>query len=366
MIFEANTKPIVDGLELAIINSNITKFYQKSCIVELDIEENDLRVNTEVSAIKSELIFKGSVSGDDSYTHAFVDSLLFKSLLESLDSDTVKLEINENSLTVYSGRSHFNLPQVIEEADIELDRPNRDVAASNFIKVDQSSWKFIQDYQMYALAMSFLHPVYRYVWMGESGDVISGDYDNSIFTTSKKSQFPTTCLITDTIVNLLNNVPEGSQIAQLDRSYEIKVDLDPYSYICEFEPKYEEDEGVGTYSADIILSLFNHDAGIAVKTDKLSKYLSQAELFSNANDATIKLACTNDSLSLVNESVNCKIDVNNPFGEFSVAFNIKFLKDAFNHLDSDEIQISPLIQDGVATGIILWTDNMTTVLGGVE
>lgn len=366
MLFEANTKPIVDGLELAIINSNITKFYQKSCVVELNIEQNDLRINTEVSAIKSELIFKGSVSGDDSYTHTFVDSLLFKNLIGSLDSETVKFEIEENSLTVYSGRSHFNLPQVIGEDDIELDRPNRDTAASNFIEIDQDSWKFIQDYQMYAIAMSFLHPVYRYVWMGESGDVIVGDYDNSIFTTSKKSQFPTTCLITDTIVNLLNNVPEGSQLAQLDRTYEIKVDLDPYSYICEFEPKYEEDEGIGTYSADIILNLFTHTSGMTVKTDKLSKYLSQAELFSKTNDDTIKLVCTDGSLSLINESVNCKVDTQNPFGDFSVSFNIKLLKDAFSHLDSESIQISPLIQDDSVSGIVLWTDNMTTVIGGVE
>ena len=366
MRFEANTKPITDGLDLGIINSNITKFYQKSCIVELNIEEDALRVNTEVSSIKSELVFHGHTSNDDDNRHIFVDSLLFKNLLSSIDADTITFDISDNTLTVYAGRSNFKLPQVIGESDIELNRPTQLDAAENLIEVDKSAWKFIQDYQMYSISMSFLHPVYRLVWMGNSGNVIVGDYDNSIFTTSTKSQLPNTCLVEDTIVNLLNNVPEGSTLIPVGRNYEIKVDLDPYSYVCEFAPKLESDEGIGDYNSDIILGLFNHEDGIHVNTDKLNVYLSQAELFSKANDDTIKLVCDNASLSLVNQNVNCKVETNNPFDPFEVNFNIKLLKDVFAHFDNNEIDICPLVQDEQVSGIVAWTDNLSTVLGGVD
>lgn len=367
MKFTLNTKPLVAGLDLGIINSNITKFYQKSCIVELNIEDGNLRVNTEVSAIKSELVFKGSVSGEDEYSHTFVDSLLFKNLINSVDSDVIDIEIKEGGLTVYSGKSKFNMPQVVSESDMSLARPVEYTEASEgTIEVNKSDWKFVQDYQMYAIAMSFIHPVYTMAWMGNSGDVIVGDFNNSIFTHSNKSQMPSTCLVTDTIVNLLNNLPEGSKLVNLGRTYELAVVLDPYSYVCEFSPKYEEDEGVGTYNSDIILSLFNHTDGVEVNTSKLSKYLAQAELFTKTNDDTITLSLDNNVLSLKNDSVNCNVDVTSSLSPFTVDFKIRFLKDALSHLDSEDIHLCPLIQEDQATGVILWTENMETVLAGIE
>ena len=114
MKFISNTKPISDGLDIVIISSNITKFYQKSCIVELTIEENALRINTEVASIKSEIIFKGN-SSDEGSNHIFVDSLLFKNLIKTLETDTIEFEIKNDSLSIYSGKSKFNLPQVVAD-----------------------------------------------------------------------------------------------------------------------------------------------------------------------------------------------------------------------------------------------------------
>ena len=365
MRFAANTKPIVSGLDLGIIASNITKFYQKSCIVELNIEDNCLRINTEASAVKSELKFKGNVSGEGE-THVFVDSLLFKNLMKTIDSDVVEFELKEDGLTIYSGKSKFNLPQVVSGLDLELSRPQDVDEVTRFIGIDKSGWEFIKDQQMYAIAMSFIHPVYTHAWLSDTGDVIVGDFDNSIFTHSHAAHLTTTCLITDTIINLLTTVPEDSQIIQLGKNYEIKVETDPYTYLCEFTPRYEEDEGIGDYSAGIILSLFEHENGIALNTSIISKYISQAELFTTTNDDTIDIKMTSDSFNLMNQNVNCKIPVNNPFGEFAITFKINLLKDAIQHMDNENIQLCPLIQEDEVAGIVIWTENMETVLAGVD
>ena len=366
MRFIANTKPIVDGLDLGIIQSNITKFYQKSCIVELTIEHDSLRVNTEASSIKSELIFKGSVSGEGQ-SHVFVDSLLFKNLMKTIESDTVDLELKDDGLTIYSGKSKFNLPQVISGDDLELARPTLYQYDDKILDVDKSGWEFIQDNQMYAIAMSFIHPVYTNVWLGEDGDVIVGDFDNSIFTHSAKVELGSTCLITDTIVNLLNTIPEDAKIIKLGRNYEIYVETDPFSYLCEFSPKYEDDEGIGDYNSGIILDLFNHtEDGIKINTASISKYIAQAELFTTKNDDTITVDVSGDTFTLINENVNCKIPIENPFGEFSIIFQIGFLKDAISHMDKEDIFISPLMQDDEIVGMIMWTEEMEVVLAGAD
>ena len=366
MEFTLNTKPLVDGLELGIINSNVTKFYQKSCIVQLTIDTAGLRVNTEVSSIKSELLFKGKVSGEGAY-QAFVDSLLFKSLIKSIDSDTVTLEFREDGLIVHSNKSKFTLPLVVSGDDLELNRPQILEDTSRSLDVESDQWKFIQDHQMYAIAMSFIHPVYTNVWISEDGDVIVGDFDNSIFTHSTSVSLFNTCLITDTIINLLTTVPPNSQILQIGKNYEIKVETDPYYYVCEFAPKYEDDEEIGDYSASMIMSLFNTSgAGIKVKVAPILKYLSQAELFSNTNEDTIDLSIKEDTFVLKNENVNCKMRVDNPYQPFELVFKIQLLRDAMSHMDADEIMIAPLDQEGTVIGIVAWTDSLSVVLAGVD
>lgn len=366
MKFVSNTHPIVEGLDLGIIQANISKFYQKSCIVELTVDEGILRVNSEAASIKSELRFSGNASGDG-YAHVFVDSLLFKNLMKTIDTDTVEFEFGENDLTIHSGKSKFTLPQVVSGEDLELSRPALDVSQMLSVSANKSGWEFIKDKQMYAIAMSFIHPVYTNVWLGESGDVIVGDVDNSIFTHSTQVSLPSTCLITDTVVNLLAAIPEDAKIIQLDRSYEIRVDTDPYTYICEFTPKYESDAGVGDYNSSIILSLFNKpEHSIQFDISKISKYISQAELFTVTNDDTINLKVSESELSLVNQNVTCAIAVDNPFEPFEITFKITLLKDLISHMDVDEVSLCPLTQDGEVVGIVLWTDAVEAVLAGVE
>jgi len=365
MKFKANTQPILEGLDLSIISSNITKFYQKSCIVELTIQENLLRINTEASSIKSELLVKGQSSDEGEY-HTFVDSILFKNLMKTLDSDLVEFEINENGLVIYSNTSKFTLPQVAD-SDMELSRPTPSEASDYRKEIDAAGWNFIKNQQMYAIAMSFIHPVYTNVWVSSDGNVLVGDFDNSIFTHSNQAQLDSTCLLTDTVVNLLTTVPEDSKIINLGKSYELVVDTDPYTYICEFMPKYEEDAGVGDYSSSIILDLFaKSEEYIAINLDVISKYINQAELFTSSADDTISISAKDSTFLLYNDNVNCAVNIDNPFEDFTIVFKISLLKDLISHMDESEVALCPLIQNDEAVGIIMWTDNMEAMLAGVE
>lgn len=365
MRFRLNTKPVVTGLDLAIINSNVTKFFQKSVMVQLTIENSQLRVNTEASSIQSELVFSGEASGDGC-NQVFIDSLLFKNLMNTITSDIVEFEFKEDGLTVYSGKSHFNLPNLTSADSLELRRPTALESTRAGMDVNQQNWTFIKDQQLYAIAMSFTHPVYRNVWLDGQGNVLVGDFDNSIFTHSSKSGLDTTCLLTDTIVNLLTTVPEDSKIIKVGTHYEIYVEKDSFTYLCEFVPQYESEE-VGDYSSDMILELFDHsDQSILLDLNKVSTYIKQAELFATTVDATIDLVTSGDVLKLQNKNVDCEIQIVNPFEDFSLRFQISFLKDALSHMDKDEVHICPLVQEGDGvTGLIIWTDDMGTVIAGV-
>ena len=102
MNFTVNTKPLIEALNLGVINSNVSPFHKKSTIIQVSADEHDLKLNIEAESIKSELILKGS--GDSkSVEKIFVSSLLMKQLVSTFDSATVTLEFAEGGLILHSG-----------------------------------------------------------------------------------------------------------------------------------------------------------------------------------------------------------------------------------------------------------------------
>ena len=90
MIFECNTKPLSDALNLGVINSNVSNFHKKSCIVQVSATKSDLVINIESSRICTQLNLKGRGDSDD-YSTIFVDSLLIKQLMNTFDTPKVSL-----------------------------------------------------------------------------------------------------------------------------------------------------------------------------------------------------------------------------------------------------------------------------------
>ena len=368
MNFTLSTKPLVDALNLGIINSNVSKFYSKSCVVQLTATQSTLRINLEAARLVSEIMLKGKGDADGPIT-IFVDSLLFKQLVASLDTSTVTLEFSENSLIVHSGKSKFNLAKMADGGDLSLKRvsDNSNGVVCVFSKPD---WVFVKNRQMYAIAMAFIHPIYTRVWVGEDGGVIVGDFDNGLFTYSKSNKLNTTCLLSDTIINLFNAIPEDSKLVQIsDNTYQVIVTKDGFTLVSEFVPEYESDPNIGTYMADTIKAMMvvDPDNAVTVPTAAIRKLLSQADMLANSSEATIILGADSGQLYLHDNNVDGKIDIiGTSSAKFKVELKTTFLKSVIGDYPEDNITICALMQDNEPAGILVNSDNLSTMLSAVE
>lgn len=368
MKFTVATKPLADSLNLAIVNANISQYYSKSCVVEVSVDGSVLRINVEAKSIRSEIKLKGKNDTNENGV-AFVSSTLLKQLVSTFEDAVTTFEFVSGGVVLYSGKSKFTLPNLVEEDEMTLTRPTApattDVAAAKAI--DKADWRFIKDHQMFALSMSFIHPVYTRVWAGQTGDVIVGDYDNTLFTHSEKSKLGTTCLLTDTIINLFNSLPDGAKLIRSGDAYIIVVDSDSFEFLSEFVPEYESD--VGSYNSDILLEVMSHPESGDIRVDvaPLNRFLSQAELILSSTDAEIQLDVGDGVIKLYDNDVNCVVPVAGTGitpNSYTLTFKVKMLKSVLSNY-SEQVYINPTYTDDEISGIVIWDKELTTVLAGM-
>lgn len=369
MKFTLNTEPLSDSLNLGVINSNVSKFYQKSTLAQITATKTTFRVNLEAASILSEIQLKGS-GDEDTESVAFVDCLVLKQLISTINTATVTFEFTDSGLIVYSGKSKFTLPEVVDsDLGIELDRPVDDNKVECKIALDKNIWKFVKDYQLYAISMSLIYPVYTKVYVGKDGEVLVGDFDNSLFTYSNKSNLDSTCLLTDTIINLFDSVPDGTNIYKSGKSYYMSTESDAYSFSAKFTPSYEDDEGVGTYNAPIILGLMSSeqdDTPVRIKVSDMNKVLNQAALLSTSTEDSITLKFDGSSLHVYDNNVDAVIEGNGQSIQYSVPFKTTILKSVISNAPEDDVAIYPLYTDGSINGVRFQFKELTVVLAGVE
>lgn len=358
-----NTKQFCDALNLGVINSNVTKFFEASQYAQLVQEAASLRINLQNSKILTEVNLPGQ--GDGSHGASIVDCLKLKQLATTLTTETIQLDFSDNALIIKSGKSSFSLPKFATEDDMELERPIR---PDNFVslKFDQDTWKFVKDHQMFAIGMSFINPVYNYVYCGQDGSNIVGDYDNSIFTMSDGESLGRTLLLTDDIINLLISVPEDTELSYHDNQYYLSYQNDSYSYLARFTPELEET--VGSYSSDAAKMAMEPQGGY-VKADvsSICKLLSQADILSSGSDRTITLSYENGVLNLKDTNIDGSLEViDEDCMEFSCVFKTNFLKSFFATFVEGSVNISPSIQNDSVIAIIVWNDAMVAVIGGAD
>ena len=372
MKFTTNTRPLAEALNLGIIDSNVSNFYKKSGITQISATTDKLKINIESSMICTEITVNGVGEGEPAT--AFVDSLLFKKLVNTLEAN-VTIEFDNNGIKLQSGTSKFslgnNIGDAIDVSDFSLKTPSASNSAAEFSDINKQDWQFIKNNQMYAISSSYVRPVYTKVWIGEDGDVLTGDFDISRFTHSKKGNLGTTCLLSDTIINLFNSLPDIAKIAKVGDDYIVKFSKDAYDYVTQFTPQYESDENIGSYKSDMFLSKMTHPTESSkVFTKLVTKLLNQATLLSTVGSSSIKFSVSDGTLNISDDNVNGKFEVDG--GEslnYSVNFRLDLLKQVIaNYGDEQFVDISPVFaNDGSrAIGIIIWNDNLTTILAGVE
>ena len=370
MKFTANTKPLQDALDLAVVKSNVSKFYKKSGLAKVTADRHNLQINFEAAYVTSEVKIKGS--GDEETSEArYVDNLLLHDLVSTFESDLTQIEFVDGGLVLYSGKSKFNLPQILEENEMDLEKPHQVDPSYPVIDLNKPNWQFIKDHQMFAISMSFIHPVYTRLWVSDQNDVIVGVFDNSLFTHSKKSVLGTTCLLSDTVINLLTSVPDSTKLMKLDQSYLINVTTDAYSYLAEVKLQSESDEGVGDYNADIILGTFQVPEGESTKVARgpMLKLLGQSELLSKDANKTINVSVNGQSIEISDSDVHGTFASAEPAtATYDVVFKTSDLKSILSNLDEDVVTMAPTMRDedtGVVGGVVFSTSNMEVVIASV-
>ncbi len=368
MKFTVSTKPLVSALNLGIVNSNISKFFQKSNVAQVTACGNELRVNLEASRIVTELRLKGSNDTSEGEATAIVDCSVLKTLMGTIETSEVTLEFTDTGIIVHAGRSKFNLPKMLEDVDVDLNRPKME-GLEDFAEVSKTGWIYVRDHQMYAIALSFTHAVYTRVYVGEDGNVIVGDFDNSIFTVSQKAKLQSTCLLAHTVINLFASLPDGAKIAPNGTSYVIAVTTDGFDMYSQFEPYYESDPGTGSYNADMIMGLMQVPTSgeIVVSPAGVLKLLRQASLLINGSRAVITMEVTDKEMILHDQHTESRITLPDaPHAQFKLDFDMSLLMPAISKYEEETVKIYPAMAEDEVVGIILHSDDLTTVLAGVE
>ena len=372
MMYTVATKPFYEGICLVVVNSNISKFNRKSSVIQVSVKDNLLLLNTEADNVKSEVRLKGGYEGSESVS-ILVDCVMLKQLVSTFDSQVIQIEFVENGMILYSGSSKFTVPMIADVDNLELSRPDVNSERKYTVDLKKENWKFVDDHQMFALSMSFTNAVFTRVWAGQSGDVIVGDMDNSIFTHSTKSTLDETCLLQESIINMFVSVPDGTKISKLDRSYLLVSQTDSYELYSEITPDRESNPKYGSYNSDIILDMLHKTEVSAVVVDSASilKALNQSELLRNesADTHVVDVVVCNKKLHIKDSNVNCSMDVEGDMNaNFTVHMKEKTLKPAISNLDQSKITIAPAYNSDSddIVGLVMWTDNMEVIVGGAE
>lgn len=378
-----NTEALKAGLGTLILDSGISKFNPKSCITRLTISKGTLQLDTEYTDIKSRLRIDCETEGS-SESVIYIESSVFKKLINSLTAATLTLTLDDSdstSLIVNAGKSKFIVPQIAEYMDVKfgIDTANSEDLETLFdgsAKFDFSAWKFISNYQLYAIADNTTnHKAYTNVYVGENNEIIVGDYNNNLFTFSTKNTMFDSCMLSGSVVKLLISYPDDSCIARSESQSNLwyimcHKDDGHYSLISEFTTKLESESE--NYQADKVIPLMTHDDSLAVTIPNLAAIrdvLAQGSvLVSNKNGYVINLAVSDGKLRIYGNNMEYVEDIDNSNISFEVAFRLQKFIDTVSHLDSNEVKIMPKYRKGrdggeVVIAILIWTDDLTIVLG---
>jgi hypothetical protein len=375
MRFTVSTKPLKNAIELGIIKANVSEFFWRSRIVQITANRDTLKLNIQATGVKTRMTLKGSGDSDTEQI-IMVDCLMFKSLVDSIDSNVMSLEFIDGGLFIHAGSSKFAVPKLSDAEDAQLDEPTDDYSLADHITITPEDWQYVKEHQMYAIATQDKHPVYKNAWVGADHEIVVGDIDRALFTYSHRGNFADPCLLPPTIINLFTTIPAGSKIVKCGRSYIIEIDTDSYSLRTEFTPKYEDDETVGNYHSDFIKGMMQHPEDfVTVEVSPNLKFFKQISLVSRPEKTKITDFIVADgklTFSIKPNSYSAEVTSGN---EYDLHFNTDFLKRVLSSFDAEVIHIAPAYKDRTdeagnpvkkVEGCIFWTDTLTAVLAGVD
>lgn len=369
MKFTMSTKPLATALDLAVPN-NVSNYYLIGTIAQVSVSGKEMIINFQTKGILSEVRFKGAPEKPDMSESVFVSNKILKQLIASFDTNTVEFDFVEGGLRITSGKSSFLLPKVSDASEIQLTRPNESAYDTDVSNLDTNAWKFIKNNQLHLLSSSFEFPVYTMMYVSENGDVMTGDFIDSMFSHSMKSDLGQTCLISTSIADILSTIPDNATFKRNESNYLIQVSGEGYEYVGEIFPKHESDSDMGEYNAEIIMETLVHpEHFISVNPESIRKVLNQAALLVSVDDDVMYITFEKSSMNLKNKSVDCSIPAT---GTEEVTTGVvlklatKNLKKMLKPYVNESVNVAMLFEGDEAKGMLLFDDDVATVVGGVD
>jgi hypothetical protein len=364
MEFTVSTKPLKSALGLAIVSKNINKNVQRSTVAQLTMNNSELRINTETPPIKTEVVLKGS--GDGGAT-IIVDAIMLKNLVSTITANQVSIKFSDNSIVINDGKSEFVIVKLIDAVEMSLNRPSSDTNSGDSLGVvDKGAWAFLANHQMFAIAPpEGAYPVYQNVWLGDNNDSLVGDFKESIFAHSGKAGLGVTCLITESIVNLLCSVPDNSTMYRMEDTYVVCSTEDSFDYRAEFSPKYESDEN-GKYRADILLRKMavEESQSVTVKVADIATVLSQVSMLgdgSTLKDTVIRITIEPTFIKFNGRYIDATIDADGDIEHIEKKFKIALLKKIVSNLPDSTVKISPALNNDTIVGLVFSSGDLTII-----
>ena len=145
------------------------------------------------------------------------------------------------------------------------------------------------------------------------------------------------------------------------------MDIDSIRFRSEFSVDVEDADGIGVYDSEMIFEMIFDDSqsDVAVKKSKISSAIKQASLFSSSSDSFITVESGSNGIKIKNGSANCLVE-SGDFDEYSVEFSVSDFSSVVNHMDGDDIKISPIVKDGEVFGLRFTAGQMIALLGSVD
>lgn len=363
--FTVSTKPLVDGVNISIIDGNITRYYPKSGIVYISAGDGKLTIHHDGEYVSTSITFRGSC--DDGSSAVYVDAALFKKLINTLSSDHVTFEFSQSSLVLHSGSAKYLLQQTAAEFTPNVISELTSDELDHSIPIDVNDWKQLKSNQLYAKSSNVRNMIYTLVYISDSGDALVCDMDNSLLTHSSISGIGETCMIPDGVVYMLASMQSGCLVKRDDKFIAASV-TDAYECLASFAPIYESDD-IGSYNADMIINLLqaNNDSSMLAKVSDLKKAMNQASLLSTNKNYIIKCDFTSDAILFKTSTMECSIPVvNGPSEPFMLNFNPELLGKVIFHMPSDDISIRPTYNGDTIVGITCECGFLTVTLAACE
>lgn len=368
MKFTVSTKPLINGVNLAIVDTNITRYYPKSSVVYITASDNSLIVHHDGEWVSTSIAFKGSFDGSNA--SIYVDASLFKKLVSTLTaSNQVTFEFTSDCLILHSGTSKYKLQQAASTADFipnvieSLSADELDHGTS----IDASDWKFIKSNQIYIKPTNADNVLHTLVYVSDTGDALVCDLSNSLFSHSSISGIGETCMLQDTIVNVLASADHATLVKRDDKFIVASI-TDAYECLSSFTPVYESDD-TGNYRADLFINLIqeNNDSAFLAKVPDLKKAMNQATLLSGSRPYAITCDFLNDHIDFRTDTMECQIPiVNGPSNSYTLNFNPDLLGKVVNHIPETDVNIRPTYNRDEIVGLIFECGYLTVVLGACE